>query len=105
MIKVKITKNVVKAKGGMMLSVGQIIAGTVGVIIGLITFFALKDFMNINVLLWIIFCEIVLVVGFGAVKIDGMSLFGFLIKSLKGVDKRPYSNNKGVFKNDKFNIF
>ena len=49
--------------------------------------------------------EMILVIGFGIVKINDMSLFTVLIKSLKGVDKRPYSNKKGVFDDDDFSIF
>ena len=106
MIKVKVTKNIMNKNTGFLnLSVSQMIAGLVGVAVGLGTFFWLKDYLDINGLMWIIMLEMILVIGFGIVKINDMSLFTVLIKSLKGVDKRPYSNKKGVFDDDDFSIF
>ena len=106
MIKVKVTKNIMNKSHGLLnLSVRQIIAGVIGVAVGLATFFLLKDYLIIDALMWIIFLEMVLVIGFGIVRINDMSLFTLIIKSLKGVDKRPYSNNKGVFDDDEFTIF
>ena len=106
MIKVKVTKNIMNRNTGFLnLSVSQMIAGLVGVAVGLATFFLLKDYLNINGLMWIILLEMIRVIGFGIVRINDMNLFTIIIKSLKGVDKRPYSNKKGVYDDDEFSIF
>ena len=94
-----------KNTGFLNLSVSQMIAGLVGVAVGLGTFFWLKDYLDINGLMWIIMLEMILVIGFGIVRINDMNLFTIMIKSLKGVNKRPYSNKKGVFDDDDFTIF
>ena len=106
MIKVKVTKNIMNKNTGFLnLSIPQMIAGLVGVAVGLGTLFLLKDYLDINGLMWIILLEMIVVIGFGIVRINDMNLFTIMIKSLKGVDKRPYSNKKGVFDDDDFSIF
>ena len=106
MIKVKVTKNIMNKNTGFLnLSISQMIAGLIGVAVGFATFFLLKDYLDINGLMWIILLEMIVVIGFGIVRINDMNLFTIMIKSLKGVDKRPYSNKKGVFDDDEFSIF
>lgn len=83
----------------------QIIWGIIGVAVGVATFFLLKDYIIFDGLMWLIFFELIIVIGFGIVQINGMSLFTIMAKSIKGVDKRPYSNTKGVFDEDEFSIF
>ena len=105
-IKKRVTKNIMADKGILLgLTLSQLIMLAVGFAIGVGTFFLLKDSMDFNGLMWIIFLELLLVVGFGVIKIYGMNLFQLLIKIFKGPDKRPYSNRKGVFDKDDFDIF
>lgn len=105
MIRVKLTKNIEKAGTGVMnFTAGQIVAFIIALCTGIGTFFLLKDYIIFDLLMWIIFFELIIIVGIGIIKINDMNLFVFIFKLLKGVDKRPYSNNKGVFDDD-FNIF
>ena len=106
MIKVKVTKNIMNRNTGFLnLSIPQIIAGLVGVAVGLATFFLLKDYIIFDGLMWIILLEMIIVIGFGIIRINDMNLFTILIKTMQGVDKRPYSNKKGVYDDDEFSIF
>lgn len=105
MIRVKVTKNIVKPGASFMnFTAGQIAAGILAIATGIATFFILKDYINFNLLMWIIFFEIIIIIGIGIIRVNDMNLFTFIFKSLKGVDKRPYSNDKGVF-DDEFDIF
>lgn len=99
MIKVKVNKNIMKQENSAFhLTVGQIITGIIGLLIGIGTFVLLKDSVHINIIMWIIFLELIVTVGIGVVKINGLSLFSFIILSMK-IDKRPYCS-KGVFNED-----
>ncbi len=104
--KVKVTKNIMN-KGGVIfnLSVSQLIWLGIAVIAGLGTFFLLKDYIITDVLMWIIFGEVSIIAGIGVIRINELNLFMFLLKILKGADKRPYSNTKGVYDKDEFTLF
>ncbi len=104
--KVKVTKNIMN-KGGVIfnLSVSQLIWLGIAVIVGLGTFFLLKDYIITDVLMWIIFGEVSIIAGIGVIRINELNLFMFLLKILKGADKRPYSNTKGVYDKDEFTLF
>ena len=105
-IKKKVTKNIMADKGILLgLSLSQLVMCGIGFAIGVGTFMLLKDYMDFNGLMWIIFLELVVVVGFGVIRIYDMNLLQLLIKVFKGADKRPYSNRKGVFDKDDFDIF
>ena len=80
MIRVKVTKNIMNK---------------VGVIFNL----------NIRQLIWLGAGEVSIIAGIGVIRINEMNLFVFLIKLLKGADKRPYSNTKGVYDKDEFSVF
>ena len=69
------------------------------------TYFLLRNYIVFDGLIWIILLELMLVVGFGVIKINDMSLIAFILKLAKSNDRRPYSNKKGVFDEDDFNIF
>ena len=69
------------------------------------TYFLLRNYIVFDGLIWIILLELMLVVGFGVIKINDMSLIAFIMKLAKSNDRRPYSNKKGVFDEDDFNIF
>ena len=105
MIKKKITKNINTKVSPFQFEVKQIIIGIVGFVAALLTYFAFRDYMPFDGLIWIILLELMLVVGFGVVKINDMSLIAYIFRMLKVNDRRPYSNRKGVFDKDDFNIF
>lgn len=105
-IKKKVTKNIMADKGIILgLTLSQLIMLGIGFLIGIGTFLLLKDTMEFNAMMWIIFLELIIVVGFGVIRIYGMNLFQLILKVLKGADKRPYSNRKGVFDDNDFDIF
>ena len=105
-IKKKVTKNIMADKGIILgLTLSQLIMLGIGFLIGIGTFLLLKDTMEFNAMMWIIFLELIVVVGLGVIRIYGMNLFQLILKVLKGADKRPYSNRKGVFDEDDFDIF
>ena len=105
MIKKKITKNINTKVSPFQFEVKQIIIGIVGFVAALLTYFAFRDYMPFDGLIWIILLELMLVVGFGVVKINDMSLIAYIFRMLKVNDRRPYSNRKGVFDKDDFDIF
>ena len=105
MIKKKITKNINTKVSPFQFEVKQIIIGIVGFVAALLTYFAFRDYMPFDGLIWIILLELMLVVGFGVVKINDMSLIAYIFRILKVNDRRPYSNRKGVFDKDDFDIF
>ena len=105
MIKKKITKNINTKVSPFQFEVKQIIIGIVGFVAALLTYFAFRDYMPFDGLIWIILLELMLVVGFSVVKINDMSLIAYIFRMLKVNDRRPYSNRKGVFDKDDFNIF
>ncbi len=104
MIKVKVTKNINRSTGLISLTIGQIVAICIGITVGLITFALLYDYVVFDALMWIIFFEMSIIIGLGAIRLYDMNMFQLLVKMLKGPDKRPYSNKKGVF-DDEFDIF
>lgn len=97
MIKVKVTKNIIRDGTVFFnLTKKQIIFAILSILVGLGTYFWLKDKIHFDMLMTIVFSEIVLIIGMGVVQIQGMSLLKILIGAFKGVDKRPYYI-KGVF--------
>lgn len=105
MIKKKITKNINTKVSPFQFEVSQIIIVFIGFLAALITYFALRDYLVFDALIWIILLELILVVGFGVVKINDMSMFTYILRIMKVNDRRPYSNRKGVFDKDDFDIF
>ena len=105
MIKKKITKNINTKVSPFQFEVSQIIIGFIGFLAALITYFALRDYLVFDALILIILLELILVVGFGVVKINDMSMFTYILRIMKVNDRRPYSNRKGVFDKDDFDIF
>lgn len=99
MIKVKVTKNIMR-KGTVAagLTMKQIIIGIIGLLSGLGILALFWGKININILMSLVFLIILLVIGFGVIQIQGMSLFKFLWLGFKGPDKRPF-HVKGVFSN------
>lgn len=97
MIKVKITKNIIrKTQNSLGLSVRQIVFAVCAAILGIIMYFSLKDVLPTDTLMTLIFIVLGIIIGGGCLNIQGMSVFEYLIKAFKGVDVRPYES-KGVF--------
>lgn len=105
MIKKKITKNINTKVSPFQFEPIQIIIGIVGLAVAIGTYFLLRNYIVFDGLIWIILLELMLVVGFGIIKINDMSLIAFILRLTKSNDRRPYSNRKGVFDKDDFNIF
>ena len=105
MIKKKITKNINTKVSPFQFEISQIIIGVIGLAVALGTYFLLRDYIVFDGLIWIILLELMLVVGFGIIKINDMSLIAFIMRLAKSNDRRPYSNRKGVFDEDDFDIF
>jgi len=100
MIKVKITKNIIrKSKSTIGLDGKQIAFGVAGFGTGILLFFLLEDKMPLQPLLTLVFIVIAVTVLFGVVNIQGMNMFQYIIKMFKGVEVRPY-DSKGVFSSD-----
>lgn len=95
MIKVKVTKNVLNKNSVINFSVKQIVFGVLGCILGVATYFLLKDYVQQDLLSILIFVELALVIGFGVININGKSLFSLIIFPNKG-DKRPYSHSNYI---------
>lgn len=100
MIKVKVTKNIIR-KGEIMwgLTLPQILMGVAALAVGSGMFLMLKDTMDINLLMTLIFIVMALFLFCGIIRVHGVPFGVYLLKCLKGVDKRPYCM-KGVYTDD-----
>jgi len=97
MIKAKITKNIMKKTNNSLgLTTKQMIITGVALAIGLLMYFLLKNYMSFTVLSTLIFIELAAVICFGVINLQGMSLFEYFVKTMKGVDVRYYKQ-EGVF--------
>lgn len=104
MIKVKITKNVINKSVsplGSALTPRLIVCTVIGLATAIATFFALKDSIEFNALMWIVFAEIALFVSLG-IQINGVGVLNLLFGKQK--DIRPF-NRKGVFNDENESIF
>lgn len=100
MIKVKITKNIIrKSKNSLGLSAKQIVIALIGFLIGVLLYVSLKNVIPLSFLMWIIFFSVGGIIMFGVLNIQGMSLAQYIVKSFKGVDIRPY-DSRGVFNSE-----
>lgn len=99
MPKAKITKNIIrKGEVIMGLTKTQIMWAAVSFGVGILMFTLLRNKINIELLMTLIFFVMAAITLSGVVKIQGVSFVKFIILGFKGVDKRPY-NAKGVFDN------
>lgn len=105
MIKKKITKNINTKVSPFQFEFSQIVIGIVGLAVAIGTYFLLRDYIVFDGLIWLILLELMLVVGFGIIKVNDMSLISFILRLAKSNDRRPYSNKKGVFDEDDFDVF
>lgn len=100
MIKAKITKNIMKKTNNSLgLTSKQMIITGIALAIGILMYFLLKNYMSFTVLSTLIFFELAAVICFGVINLQGMSLFEYFVKSLKGADVRYYKQ-EGVYMNN-----
>lgn len=100
MIKAKITKNIMKKTNNSLgLTPKQMIITGIALAIGLLMYFLLKNYMSFTVLSTLIFLELAAVICFGVINLQGMSLFEYFVKSMKGADVRYYKQ-EGVYMNN-----
>jgi hypothetical protein len=100
MIKAKITKNIMKKTNNSLgLTPKQMIITGIALAIGILMYFLLKNYMSFTVLSTLIFFELAAVICFGVINLQGMSLFEYFVKSLKGADVRYYKQ-EGVYMNN-----
>ena len=100
MIKAKITKNIMKKTNNSLgLTPKQMIITGIALAIGIFMYFILKNYMSFTVLSTLIFLELAAVICFGVINLQGMSLFEYFVKSMKGADVRYY-NQEGVYMNN-----
>ena len=100
MIKAKITKNIMKKTNNSLgLTPRQMIITGIALAIGILMYFLLKNYMSFTVLSTLIFLELAAVICFGVINLQGMSLFEYFVKSMKGADVRYYIQ-EGVYMNN-----
>lgn len=100
MIKAKITKNIMKKTNNSLgLTPKQMIITGIALAIGILMYFLLKNYMSFTVLSTLIFFELAAVICFGVINLQGMSLFEYFVKSMKGADVRYYKQ-EGVYMNN-----
>lgn len=97
MIKAKITKNIMKKTNNSLgLTKKQMIITGIACGIGILMYLLLKDVMSFGVLSTLIFIVLGGIICFGVINLQGMSLFEYFVKTMKGVDVRYYKQ-EGVF--------
>ena len=97
MIKCKVTKKIMQEPGTVMgFSIGQVIMLIVGCVatIGTLLLLWLVLKISIDIIMWIVFLELVLFIGLGVVRIQGLTVMQFIASN--STKKRPY-DSKGVF--------
>lgn len=104
MIKCKVTKKIMQEPGTVMgFSIGQVImlivgcAATIGTL--LLLWLVLK--INIDIIMWVVFLELVLFIGLGVVRIQGLIKSGFKAYMLEPSDNwmATNANNNNVYSN------
>ena len=74
----------------------QLVFVGIAVVVGAVTIFRLMQYdIFFDVVGWIVFLEMSIIIGLGVIRIRGMNLFSYFINSMKK-DKR-YFNRNGVF--------
>lgn len=97
MIKCKVTKKIMQEPGTLMgFSIGQVVMLIMGCIatIGTLLLLWLVLKISIDIIMWIVFLELVLFIGLGVVRIQGLTVMQFIASN--STKKRPY-DSKGVF--------
>ena len=88
-----------KTNNSLGLTPKQMIITGIALAIGILMYFLLKNYMSFTVLSTLIFLELAAVICFGVINLQGMSLFEYFVKSMKGADVRYYKQ-EGVYMNN-----
>ena len=86
MIKVELTKNVFNQRGGGLFGLKpiQIVFAVIAMAVGGVTVLWLMQYgLSIDLIGWIVFIEMTIIIGLGVVRPGGVNLFSFLLSSLK----------------------
>ncbi|MBR2175380.1 MAG: hypothetical protein IJ861_00340, partial [Clostridia bacterium] len=86
MIKVELTKNIFNQRGGGLFGLKpiQLVFAAVAVVVGGLTVLWLMQYnLSIDLIGWIVFIEMAVIIGLGVVRPGGVNLFSFLLSSLK----------------------
>ena len=86
MIKVELTKNIFNQRGGGLFGLKpiQLVFAAVAVVVGGLTVLWLMQYnLSIDLIGWIVFVEMAIIIGLGVVRPGGVNLFSFLLSSLK----------------------
>lgn len=102
MRRVQITKNLInKGAWFMGLSKKQIITGGVGLAVAGLTIYALWDKLQVDLMMLIVFIELLLVVAVGFVHINGVSLIQVVLSMFKKQEIRYFSRKDGIYSDEK----
>ena len=101
MIKVELTKNIFNQRSGGLFGLKpiQLVFAAVAVVVGGLTVLWLMQYnLSIDLIGWIVFIEMAIIIGLGVVRPGGVNLFSFLLSALKP-DTR-YFSYQGDFDDD-----
>ena len=101
MIKVELTKNVFNQRGGGLFGLKpiQLVFAAVAVVVGGLTVLWLMQYdLSIDLIGWIVFIEMVVIIGLGAVRPGVEKVISFLVSAVKP-DTR-YFSYQGDFDDD-----
>ena len=101
MIKVELAKNIFNQHGGGLFGLKpiQLVFAAVAVVVGGLTVLWLMQYnLSIDLIGWIVFIEMAIIIGLGVVRPGGKNLFSFLLSSLKP-DTRYYCREEEEFDN------
>ena len=99
MIKVELTKNIFNQRGGGLFGLKpiQLVFAAVAVVVGGLAVLWLMQYgLSIDLIGWIVFIEMTIIIGLGVVRPGGKNLFSFLLSSLKP-DTRYFCREEDVF--------
>lgn len=101
MRRVPITKNLInKGAWFMGLSKKQIVTGVVGLAAAGLTIYALWGKLQVDLMMLIVFIELLLVAAVGFVHINGVSLIQIVLSMFKKQEIRYFSRKDGIYSNE-----
>lgn len=102
MRRVQITKNLInKGAWFMGLSKKQIITGGVGLAAAGLTIYALWGKLQVDLMMLIVFIELLLVVAVGFVHINGVSLIQVFLSMFRKSSIRYFNRKDGIYSDEK----
>ena len=99
MIKVELTKNIFNQRSGGLFGLKpiQIVFAVIAMAVGCVTVLWLMQYgLSIDLIGWIVFIEMTIIIGLGVVRPGGKNLFSFLLSSLKP-DTSYFCREEDVF--------